>query len=273
MTRAGISNHDGETVFDTGHLGVGMLPFVSILMLTHNAPDYVELAVRSVRDRTSEVRYELVVLDNLSEAPTRELVQRLSDEGLIDRLRLMGYNSLFAEGNNLAAALASSQATHYLLLNSDVEILDPSWLAQLLSVHERGITSFGVALDPLRCDGYCLLIDADLYRANPLDTSFQWWWGVTKQQSALLSAGHSVQGYGEHEKWLHHFGGKSGSAWRGASGMDISRDEVDGWFVGRDVVVIDRRPDGTIPGHLPPSRGRQLADRAVRAARRALGRG
>jgi glycosyltransferase involved in cell wall biosynthesis len=208
-------------------------------MLTYNAPTYVAHAITSVREQTVGVDYELVVVDNLSESPTRELVTELERSGAIDTLKLMDHNSLFAGGNNMAATLADPKATHFLLLNSDIEARDPHWLSRLLSVHQRGITSYGMAPDPMRCDGYCLLIDADLYRANPLDETYQWFWGVTKQQAALLRQGFSVQGYSEHEKWLHHFGGKSGSAWRTATKVDLTRAEVSDWFDGKSAVVLD----------------------------------
>ncbi|MFB9378237.1 glycosyltransferase family 2 protein [Kineococcus gynurae] len=243
-------------------------PFFSILMLTYNAPEYVELAVRSVKERTTGVEHELVVVDNASDAPTRQLVQRLHREGLIDTLKLMPYNSLFAEGNKVASRLADRRATHHLLLNSDVEVTGADWLEHLLAVHRRGVTAYGVALDPLRVDGYCLLIDADLYAANPLDESHQWWWGVTKQQAALLTQGFTVQGYGEHERWVHHFGGRSGSAFEHARGMDVTREEVASWFAGHRATVLDRRRNGQIPNHETPS----ALQRVVARARRLVGR-
>lgn len=239
-----------------------MAPFISILMLSHNAPDYVAHSVESVRAITDGVDYELVVVDNLSDQPTRELVSRLHDEGAIDRLKLMDYNSMFAEGNNIAAGLASPRATHFLLLNSDIEVRHPQWLQRLLAVHDRGVTSYGMAPDPMRCDGYCMLIDADLYRANPLDTTYPWFWSVTRQQAGLLSQGFQVQGYSEHEKWLHHFGGRSGSAWKNAKGVDLTREEVREWFGGHSAVVLDSWRAVGITGRLGQAWRRQR-NRAV----------
>ncbi len=220
--------------------------FVSILMLTFNAPEYVEISIRTVKERTQGVAYELVVLDNASDAPTRDLVSRLKEEGLIDKLRLLDRNSLFAEGNNLAAELASPRATHYLLLNSDIDVKQDDWLRHLLDNHQRGITAYGVAPDPDRVDGYCLLIDADLYNRFKLDEGHQWWWAVTKMQALVLNAGFPVRGYSEHARYLHHFGGKSGSGFKNAKGMNVSRDEVLGWFAGRTPEVLDRRADGSL---------------------------
>lgn len=222
-------------------------PFISILMLTHNAPDYVRLSIESVRKRTDHVRFELVVLDNASDAETRDLVTDLHRKGLIDRIVLLDRNSLFAEGNNIAADNASPEATHFLLLNSDIEVKDPRWLANLLDHHSRGITSYGAAPDPDRVDGYCLLIDADLYRRYRLNTDHQWWWAVTKLQATVLTAGFSVKGFREHERYLHHFGGKSGSGFKNAKGMNVSKQEVLDWFNGTAPVLIGKPPRARRP--------------------------
>lgn len=244
---------------------------VSILMLTHNAPEYVEISVRTVRRQTEGVRYELVVLDNDSQPETKALVTRLKDEGLIDKLRLLNRNSLFAEGNNLAAGMADPLATHYLLLNSDIEVKSRNWLRHLLNVHERGITSYGVAPDPDRVDGYCLLIDADLYHRFKLDEGHQWWWAVTKLQAFVLNAGYPVRGFAEHACHLHHFGGKSGSAFRNAKGINVSRDEVMGWFADKRPLVLDRNPDGSLPGRPAPAVRRSLLSRIKGRIVRLLG--
>ncbi|MBN9127244.1 MAG: glycosyltransferase [Nitrosospira sp.] len=223
---------------------------ISILMLTHNAPEHVKLSIHSVREHTKDVGYELVVVDNASEAETVSLVTNLHAEGLIDTLKLLDYNSLFAEGNNIAAKLASTDSSYFLLLNSDIEVKSPDWLSHLLAVHKRGITSYGIAGNPwasvgnnpgkipLRVDGFCLLIDRDLYEKTPLDEKHQWWYAVTKQQARLLQEGWSVQGYASHEQWLHHFGGKSGTAFKSAQGMNVSQEEVCAWFNGKSARIL-----------------------------------
>jgi glycosyltransferase involved in cell wall biosynthesis len=213
--------------------------FTSILMLTYNAPEYVRISIDSVHERTEGVDYELVVVDNASDQPTRGLVQELAAQGKIDRLELSPVNTLFAGGNNLAARYASENATHFLLLNSDIEIKSPNWLTHLHHIHQRGITTYGVATSPARVDGYCLLIDADLYRERLLCEDHQWWWSVTKLQADLLADGYTVQGLGEHEQYLHHFGGKSGDAFKNAKGMDVSRREVLSWFGERRPMFVD----------------------------------
>lgn len=220
-------------------------------MLTHNAPKYVEISVRSVIENTINIPFELVVVDNASDPPTKNLVIELHNNGLIHQLELMDRNSLFAEGNNIASRLASKEATHFLLLNSDIEIKKSDWLQNLVNHHKRGITAYGVAPDPDRVDGYCLLIDADLYRKNLLDEGHQWWWAVTKLQANILNDGYSVCGYAEHEQYIHHFGGKSGSAFKNAKGMNVTREEVLSWFNGLSPFILDRNSDGSLPRKKP----------------------
>lgn len=220
---------------------------VSILMLTHNAPRYVELSIRTVFRFTHDVKYELVVVDNASDAPTKKLLKCLRDQGFIQRLVLLDYNPFFAGGNNVAAEQAAVDSTHLLLLNSDVRVKDPRWLSHLLSVHKSGITAYGVVDHPLRVDGYCLLVDAPLYREHKLDEAHQFFWAVTRFQAKLLAQGYSVQGYAEHARYLHHFGGKSGKDFKAAKGLVLPPDEVAGWFHERTIRILDAHSDRYLP--------------------------
>jgi glycosyltransferase involved in cell wall biosynthesis len=231
-------------------------------MLTHNAPDYVEITIRSVAKMTDNVQYELVVLDNASDTPTRELLRHLADEGLINKLRFLDHNALFSAGNNLAARIASVPSAYFLLLNSDVEVRDPEWLSRLLAIHRTGMTAYGLTLKPARVDGWCALIDADLYRRYPLDESHQWWWSIAKQQAQLLRDGFSVQGYREHERYIHHFGGKSGHAFRGAQGMQLPDGEMARWFDGCEATILD--PDSVTVRALAKSLPRSIRSRLRR---------
>ncbi len=205
---------------------------VSILMLTHNAPKYVNLTIKTLRKHTKDIDYELVVLDNASKLPTRLVLRKLYRRGFIDKIVFSSYNTLFAAGNNIMASVADKRSNLFLLLNSDIEIKDDQWLHKLLKTHKSGITTYGVVdSEPYRVDGFCYLIDAALYRKYPLDEqNFQWFWAITKQQAQVLTDGHAVQGFEEHEKYLHHFGGKSGGDFKGAEGMDTPTEVSKKWF-------------------------------------------
>jgi hypothetical protein len=218
-------------------------PAVSLIVVVHNAFLYTLRMLRTL-PRTRGVDYELVVVDNRSRLPTRLLLIAAALFGRIQRLCLLERNTMFAPGNNIGLGLTSRSARHVLLLNSDVEVRDPDWLARLLAHHQGGATSFGyVETEPCgRADGYCLLVDRELMIEHGLDEEFEWFWSVTKLQANLLTQGHQVRAIKEHDHLLFHFGGKSGrrKLTRTAKGMNLDREEVRGWFGGCSVEVIER---------------------------------
>ena len=213
-------------------------PYVSILILTHNAPDYVRKTLDSVTRLTLGVAYEIVVVDNASSRETIELLEAYKEDGLIQHLHLSPTNTLFAKGNNIAAGFSSKKATHFLLLNSDVEVHSGDWLTRILAVHRSGITALQVHECPKRVDGWCLLIDAFLYLKHKLDENHEWWWSVTKLQADLLAANFTVQGVVSYRHLMTHFGGKSGMGFKNAKGMDVSIEDVNAWFGGRTITEV-----------------------------------
>jgi glycosyltransferase involved in cell wall biosynthesis len=215
---------------------------ISIIMLTYNAPEFVEHSIMTLRQRTKGVDYELIVLDNNSKIKTRKLLLKLQNKGYIDKIIFEGKNTFFAKGNNTASRLCAKGSTHILLLNSDVEICDGYWLKNLLDRHERGAISYGVCEgEPhIRADGYCFLIDKDLYLKYKLDEQFEWWWSVTKLQGQLLKDMYAVKAVKEHKDQLIHYGGMSGNAWKRSQGMAVEGKEVKQWFDMHHVDIIEK---------------------------------
>lgn len=215
-------------------------PLISIIVLTYNAPSYVRKTLRTLA-KTSYPNYEVIVFDNNSRFWTRQVLLASQKRGWAKRVILSDENLLFAAGNNEAFKAISSDAKYVLLLNSDVKIVDPKWLDKLFSIHERGVSTLGFcASAPARGDGYCFLIDRDLYGKYLLDTEFQWWWGITKLQSLILRDGLKVKAVKEHEELLHHYGGASGDAWKKAKGMDVDIEDVKRWFEKNEVEIIEK---------------------------------
>jgi glycosyltransferase involved in cell wall biosynthesis len=214
---------------------------VSILMLTHNARKYVKKSIESVYKNTRGIDYELIVLDNASRLPVKLLLQRLKKQGKIDKLILNKENSLFAKGNNIASNYIAEDSDYILLLNSDIEIKEESWLAKLAEIcPQGGISSYGaVDCEPVRADGYCMLIDKNSYRRHRLDEAFAWFWSVTKLQAALLREGKRIIAIKNHEEMIHHFGGKSGKAYKNAQGMQTELSEVIKWFHNKRITIVN----------------------------------
>jgi glycosyltransferase involved in cell wall biosynthesis len=213
---------------------------VSIHILTYNAPNYVRLTVGTLVEKTVDPAYEIVIVDNGSQAPTRQALREIARIDRVRTVKFLNRNSLFAEGNNIAAALASTDATHFLLLNSDVEVERSDWLSNLLRGHKKGISAYGFVDKPWpRADGWCVLIDSDVYRRYCLDEAYQWWWSITKLQAQLLNDGYSVRAFRNYEQYIHHFGGKSGNGYLGARGMELNGQTVQWWFRGKEINMAD----------------------------------
>lgn len=213
-------------------------------MLTYNAPLYVYKSIKTLQmTKKDGFEYELIVVDNCSKWITRKLLQFLKKTNRIDKLKMNDRNELFARGNNIASALAASDTTHYLLLNSDIKINSELWLKKLSDIFpcQGGIAALGaVQTDPIRADGYCLLINKWLYDKYKLDEEFEWWWSITKLESQILREGLPIYAVANHENLLHHYGGKSGKGFKDAKGMDIKITEVMKWFNDKnsDVKII-----------------------------------
>lgn len=215
---------------------------VSILMLTYNAPWYVYKSITTLK-KTENVDYELIIVDNNSNIITRKILKLLYKKGYIDKIFFNDKNSLFAEGNNIASRMVDSSSKYLLLLNSDIKIIDKKWLMNLINIHPKngGISAFGAVLsEPKRADGYCMLIDKDLYIKYKLDKEYQWWWSVTKLESNILNENKEIIAVVNHESQIHHYGGASGKGYKDAKGMDINIEEVKKWFKFGEVKFINK---------------------------------
>lgn len=208
---------------------------VSIIILTHNAPVYVNLVLSSLQ-MTENKDYEIIVVDNASDMETKCILWEKYRDGLIDKLLFLDNNTFFARGNNIGASLASSKSEYLLLLNSDVEIKSPLWLDKLLDLYTSGncrAVSFGYGMTGGGyniADGYCFLVDKKLFDKYKISEAYEWWYGLALLETQILRKGFSIKAVNNFEKYIIHYGGKSGDAWKQAKGMDVSTDLYDRWL-------------------------------------------
>jgi glycosyltransferase involved in cell wall biosynthesis len=213
--------------------------FISIIILVHNAPKYVDITLNTLQ-KTVNVNYEIIVVDNNSELKTKKRLLHHHSKKHINKLLFLDENTLFAKGNNIGSKICHKESTHILLLNSDIKIIDSNWLNRLIEIHSTGVTSYGICInEPLRVDGYCFLIDKELYLCNGLDENHEWWWSVTKLQAILLKQGYPVVGIDNHDNCIYHYGGKSGKGFKDAKGLDIDSKELFQLFDTNPISVID----------------------------------
>ncbi|GAB7190128.1 hypothetical protein NUM3379_08340 [Kineococcus sp. NUM-3379] len=123
---------------------------LSVIVVTYNAPEWVERCLTALTGPGApRCSAEVVVVDNASAEPTRQVLARWSDRGDTPvRVHLSEENIGFGRACNLGVRLSSGE--HVVLLNPDAEVL-PGSLDALLAFHRedprRGLVG-GRTLNP-----------------------------------------------------------------------------------------------------------------------------
>ncbi len=125
-------------------------PLVSVIVPTRDRANLLAACARGVLQETDYPAIELIIVDNGSVEPaTQALFQELAADRRVTILRRPGpfnYSAL----NNAAAAQAKGEIL--LLLNNDIEVIEPGWLTQMVAQAVRpGVGAVGARL--LYADG------------------------------------------------------------------------------------------------------------------------
>lgn len=211
---------------------------ISILILAHNAPNYVTEVFESLPLTIFEDGYETVVVDNASDEPTKALLAKYKADGRITKLITSPVNTLFGEGNNIAFAQSDPKASHICLLNTDVQLRSPDWLNNLYLWGTKGgmdIVGYGWVPNPPRPDGWCCLLRREVYvRYGGIDdVQFPWYFGLshliarwlrdTKGKALALAFA---------DKFIHHYGHGSHPP---VFNVHVPMPDLQSWFAGTDV--------------------------------------
>jgi GT2 family glycosyltransferase len=108
-------------------------PKTSIVVVTYNDLTFTRLTLESVLANTDGPTYEIIVIDNGSDEPTRRYLSVLSSRNDNIQVVLNETNRGFAAGTNQGLALATGDVL--VLLNSDT-IVTHGWLRGLVSTLE-----------------------------------------------------------------------------------------------------------------------------------------
>ena len=107
-------------------------PLVSVIVPTRDRADLLARCVDGVLHRTDYFNLELLIVDNGSIEPaTQTLFDQLTHED--DRVRILRHPGPFNYSalNNSAAREANGEIL--LLLNNDIDVIEPGWLRELVS--------------------------------------------------------------------------------------------------------------------------------------------
>jgi GT2 family glycosyltransferase len=112
-------------------------PSTCVIIVNWNGKEVLQKCLTSYFANTKNCECRVIVVDNAStDGSTKMLEENFPDVQLIRNSQNLGFSK--ANNQGLKNALANG-ATHVLLLNNDMEILDPKWLETLTSVLESDI--------------------------------------------------------------------------------------------------------------------------------------
>jgi GT2 family glycosyltransferase len=106
-------------------------PLVSLIVPTRDRHELLAKCVDSIRKHTTYESYEILIVDNQSQAP--EALAYLAALAREERVRVLRYDAPFNYSaiNNFAAREA--RGTLLGLINNDVEVINGDWLTELVS--------------------------------------------------------------------------------------------------------------------------------------------
>lgn len=125
----------GPTLTETLHkvdLKASDWPMISIIIPSRNSYDLVSRILRDVFENTDYPSFEVIVVDNGSTAPeVLALYAEYKATYANFRAEVKAETFNFARAINKGIALARGE--HFLLLNNDIEVMDRSWMKELVS--------------------------------------------------------------------------------------------------------------------------------------------
>ena len=106
-------------------------PLITIIIPTYNGYDLLRQCVESILNKTNYPNFEILIVNNNSdEAVTLNYLQQLQNN---EKIHILDYPHTFNYSaiNNTAVQEASGELI--CLLNNDIEVINPSWLTEMVS--------------------------------------------------------------------------------------------------------------------------------------------
>jgi len=117
---------------------------VSIVVISNNRPEYLNICLQSIAVASFNNNYEIIVVDNGSGQETQDFLDDIEDEVKVIRNK---DNLYWGPAINQGVAAASKNSKYFIFLHHDVVILNPSWIDLLVNVSEgQGSGMVGVEL-------------------------------------------------------------------------------------------------------------------------------
>lgn len=127
-----LSNPERSTM--TLDLHDGTNEQISIIVVHHNRPSFLNICLQSIHVMSSLSNYEVIVVDNASDQDTQEYLDVLEQVGI--KIIRNKENVLWSKAANQGAEAADKNSKYFVFMHADVSVLDPSWLDVLVNMSE-----------------------------------------------------------------------------------------------------------------------------------------
>ena len=107
---------------------------VSIIVVHHERPEYLNICLQSIHAMSNLNNYEVIVVDNASGQETQEYLDVLQEEGI--KVVRNEENVYWSKAANQGVNVADANSKYFIFLHADTVILDPAWIDVLVNLSE-----------------------------------------------------------------------------------------------------------------------------------------
>ena len=129
-----VNDGAGFNLFDTRYpLQAGLK--VAVIIPTKNHGDLLRQCIDSIRNTTSGIDYDIIVIDHESD----DVDTRTYLSSIAQAVRVLPYKGKFnfSAINNWAVSQLDSTYSHFLFCNNDIEAINSGWLGRMLELGQR----------------------------------------------------------------------------------------------------------------------------------------
>lgn len=112
---------------------------ISIIIVHHNRPEYLNMCLQSIAVTSMNSNYEIIVVDNNSEKDSQDFLDEIEGEVKVIR---NDKNLFWSAACNKGAEAANKNSKYLVFMHCDVVIINPAWLDLLINVcesHKAGL--------------------------------------------------------------------------------------------------------------------------------------
>jgi GT2 family glycosyltransferase len=118
---------------------------VSIIVVHHERPEYLNICLQSIHVCSHLNNYEVIVVDNASGQETQEYLDVIAAEGV--KVVRNQDNRYWSGACNQGVEVADPNSKYLLFLHTDTVVLNPAWIDVLVNISEsRGAGMVGTQL-------------------------------------------------------------------------------------------------------------------------------